>query len=88
MTCAHEWILYSQKGVILLSIRFTRMYGCVGMGHPFSSMVIGIEEDRVKDSSFPDHISGPPREWRSAVRRVAMLRAITEGQRGRPSRWE
>ena len=81
--------MYSQKGVSLLNIRFTRVYGCVGMGHPASSMVVGIEEDRVEDFSFHDHISGlPSRGWRSAVRRVAMLRAITEGQRGRPPRWE
>ena len=72
----------------LLNIRFTRVYGCVGVGHPSSSVVIGIEVDRVEDISFPDHISGPPSGWRSAVRRVAMLRAITEGQRGRPPRWE
>ena len=86
-TCAHEWILYSQKGVSLLNIRFTRVYGC-GVGHPSPSVVIGIEEDREEDISFPDHIYGPPRGWRSAVRRVGMLRAITEGQRGRPPRWE
>ena len=69
----------------LLYIRFTRVYGCVGVG---AAVVIcgEIKEDRVEDSSFPDHISGPPRGWRSAVRRVAMLRAITEGQRGRPPR--
>ncbi len=45
----------------MLSIRFTRVYGCVGVGHPSSSVVIGIEEDRVKDNSVLDHISGPPR---------------------------
>ena len=42
----------------------------------------------MEDISLPDHISGPPRAWRSAVRRVAIFRAITEGQRGRPPRWE
>ncbi len=72
----------------LLNFRFTRVYGSVGVEQPSSSVVIGIEEDRVEDISFPDHISGPPRGWRSAVRRVAMLWAITEGQRGRPPRWE
>ena len=30
-TCAHEWILYSQKDVSLLSIRFTGVYGCMGV---------------------------------------------------------
>jgi hypothetical protein len=64
------------------------VYGCVGVGYPSSSVVIGIEEDRVEDISCPDHISGPPRGWMSAVRRGAMLRAITEGQRGHPPRWE
>ena len=60
----------------------------MGVGQPSSSVVIGIEEDKVEDISFPDHISGPPRGWRSAVRRVAMLRAIMEGQRGRSPRRE
>ncbi len=88
MTCAHEWILYSQKGVSLRNIRFALVYGCVGVGQPSSSVVMGIEKDIVEDSSLPDHISGLPRGWRYAVRRVAMLRAITEGQRGLPPRWE
>ena len=26
-TCAHEWILYSQKGASQRNIRFTRVYG-------------------------------------------------------------
>ena len=69
-----------KKSVSLLNIRFTRLYGCVGVGHPSSSVVIGIEEDRVKDISFPGHISGLPRGWRSAVRRVAILRAIRRGR--------
>jgi hypothetical protein len=47
-TCAHEWILYSHKGMSLLNIRLTRVYGCVGVGHWSSSMVIGIEVDRVE----------------------------------------
>jgi hypothetical protein len=64
------------------------VYGCVDVGRPLSSVVIGIEEDRVEDISLPDHISGPPRGWRSAVRRVAMLRAITERHGGHPPRWE
>ena len=72
----------------MFNIRFTRVYGFVCVGHPSSSVVIGIEEDKVEDISFPDHISGPPRGWRSAVRRLTMLRAITEGQRGRPPQLE
>ena len=72
----------------LLSIRFTGVYGCMGVGHPSSSVVIGIKEDSVEYISLSDHISGPPSGWRSAVRRVAMLRAIIDGQRGRPPRWE
>jgi hypothetical protein len=67
-SCAHKWILYSQNGVSLLNVRFTRVYVCVDVGQPSSFVVIGIEENRVKDSSFPDNISGPPRGWRSAVR--------------------
>ncbi len=87
-TCAHVYILFSQKGVSLSRILFTCVYGCVGVGQLSSSVVIGIEEVREEDISFPDHISGPPRGWRSAVRRVAMLRAMTDGQIGLPPRWE
>ena len=87
-TCAYVCILFSQKGVSLSRILFTRVYGCVGVGQPSSSVVMGIEVVREEDISFPDHISGPPRGWRSAVRRVAMLRAMTDGQSGLPPRWE
>ncbi len=66
----------------LFNIRFTRVHGCVGVRHPSSSVAIGIEEDRVEDIPFPDHMSGLPRGWRSSVRRVAMLRAVTEGKKG------
>ena len=69
-------------------IRFTLVYGCLGVGQPSSSVVIGIEEVRDREISFPDHISGPPRGWRSAVRRVAILRAIADGQRDLPPRCE
>ena len=47
--CAHVCFLYSQKGVSLLNIPLTRVYGCVGVGHSSSSVVIGIEVDRVED---------------------------------------
>jgi hypothetical protein len=87
-TCAHVCILFSQNGVSLSRILFTRVYGCVGVGQPSSSVVMGVEEVREADISFPDHISGPPRGCRSAVRRVAMLRAMTDGQSGLPPRWE
>ena len=87
-TCAHVCNLFSQNGVSLSRILFTRVYGCVGVGQPSSSVVMGIEEVREEDISFPDHISGPPRGWRSAVRRVAMLRAMTDGHSGLPPRWE
>ena len=80
--CAHVCILYSQKGVSLLSIRLAFVYGCLGVGQPSSSVEIGIEEDKVEDISLPDHISGPPRGWRSAVRRVAIFRAIIRRGRG------
>ncbi len=51
-------------------------------------MIMGIKEVSEEDISFPGHISGPPRGWRSAVRSVTMLREITEGQKGLPPRWE
>jgi hypothetical protein len=86
--CAHVCILCSQKGVSLSRIQFTLVYGCLGMRQPSSSVVMGIEEASEKEISFPDHISGPPRGWRSAVRRVAILQAISDGQRGLPPRCE
>jgi hypothetical protein len=86
--CAHVCILCSQKGVSRSRIRFTLVYGCLGVGQPFSSVVMGVEEVREKEISFLDHISGPPRGWRLAVRREAILRAITDGQRGLPPRCE
>ncbi len=55
-TCAHVCILFSQKGVSLSRIMFTCVYGCVGVGQLSSSVVIGIEEVREEDISFPDHI--------------------------------
>ena len=72
----------------LSRIRFAPVYGCLGVGQPSSSVVMGIDEVRDREISFPDHISGPPRGWRSAVIRVAMLRAITDGQIGLPPRCE
>ncbi len=87
-TCDHVCILFSQKGVSLSRILFTCVYGCVGVGKLSSSVVIGVEDVREEDISFPGHISGPPRGRRSAVRRVAMLRAMTDGQIGLPPLWE
>ena len=78
----------SQKGMSLSRIRFAPVYGCLGVGQPSSSVVMGIDEVMDREISFPDHISGPPRGWRSAVRRVAILRAITDGQIGLPPRYE
>ena len=69
-------------------IRLTRVYGCMTVGQPSLSVIIGIEEVSEEEISFPDHISGPPSGRRSAVRSVAMLRAMTEGHRGLLSRWE
>ncbi len=86
--CAHVCILCSHKGMSQSIIRFALVYGCLGVGQPSSPVVIGIEEVRDREISFPDHISGPPRGWRSAARRVAILRAITDGQRGLPPRCE
>ncbi len=49
-TCAHVWILYSQKGASLRNIQFAHVYGCVDVGQPSSSVAMGIEEDIVEDS--------------------------------------
>ncbi len=45
-TCAHVCSVFSQNGVSLSRILFTRVYGCVGVGQPSSSVVMGIEEVR------------------------------------------
>ena len=42
--CAHLCILCSQKGVSLSKIRLMRVYGCVIVGHPYSSVIMGMEE--------------------------------------------
>ena len=86
--CAHVCMLCSQNGVSRSRIRFTFVYGWLGDGQPSSSVLMGIDAVRDREISFPDHISGPPRGWRSAVRRVAILRAITDGQIGLPPRCE
>ncbi len=54
--CDHVCILCSQNGVSLSIIRFTPVYGCLGVGQPSSSVVMGIEEVREEENSFPDHI--------------------------------
>ncbi len=74
------------EGCELSRIRLTSVYGCVIVGQPSSSVVIGIEEVSEEDISFPDHISGPPSGWRSAVSSVAMLRAMNEGHSCLPPR--
>jgi hypothetical protein len=81
-------MLFSQKGVSFRSMVSPRGYGCMRMGQPSSSMVMGIDKDSVDDISFPGHISGPPRGCKPVVRRVALLRAMTEGQRGLTPLWE
>ncbi len=39
---------------------------------------MGLREEMEVEIRFPYHISGPSGGWRSAWRRVAMLRAITD----------
>ncbi len=41
---AHLCILVSQKSVSLSKIRLTGVYGCVIVGQPSSSVMLGIEE--------------------------------------------
>ncbi len=56
----------------------------MGVGQPSSSVVIGVALDSAADIGFRDHISGPPSGCKFAARRVAMLRAMMEGQSGVP----
>jgi hypothetical protein len=43
---------------------------------------VGIREVMVVEIRFPDHISGPPKGWRSARSREAMFRAMMDLQAG------
>ncbi len=56
----------------------------MGVGHPSTSVVMGMADVIMVDFWLPDQISGPPRGCRSAAMSVAMLRAMMEGQRGLP----
>ena len=49
------------------------------MGHPSSSVVIGMTLESAIDIGFPDLISVTPRVCRSATISVAMLRAMVDG---------
>ena len=40
-------------------MRLTRVYGWVGVGHPSSSVVMGMDSVSVVDMGLPDQISGP-----------------------------
>ena len=54
----------------------------------FQWAAIFVEVDGIRDGmevgiGLSDKVSGPPTGWRSAIERVAMSRATTEGQRGK-----
>ena len=57
------------------------------VGHPSSSVVMGMEFVSAIEIGFPHQISGPPRGCRSVDISVAMLRAMIEGQSGVPPLW-
>ena len=63
-------------------MRSTRVYGWMGVGHLFVSMVTGMADEIMVDIWLPDQISGPPRGCTSAAMSVAMLRAMMEGHCG------
>ena len=48
------------------------MHGCEGVGHPSSSVVMGIAVIRVVDMGLPDRISGPQKGWRFVVMTMPM----------------
>ena len=54
------------------------------VGHPSSSVVIGMAFVGAIEIGFLDQISGPPRGCRSVDISVAILRAMMEGQSGVP----
>ena len=49
---------------------------------------MGICDEIEMDIWFPDQIAWPPTGWRSAINRLAMLRATTEEHMGGGPRWE
>ena len=85
--CSHVKISYSQRGMSFFRIRLTRVYGWVGVGHPSSSVIMGMDNVSVVYMGLPDQILGPPRRLRSVAMSVAMLQAIIEGHGGLPLRW-
>ncbi len=42
-------------------MRSVRLYGWMGVGQQYASMVMGMADMRVVDIGLPDQILGPPR---------------------------
>jgi hypothetical protein len=80
--CSHVYMLYSHRGTSLRRTRLIEVYGCEGVGQPFSSVVMSIAVVSVVDMGSLDQISGPPKGWWSAAMSVAMLRIVMDGQSG------
>jgi hypothetical protein len=78
----HLWIPCSHSGASFRRRNVAKVKGCTSNGHPSSSRWIRIFDEMEVDIWLPDQISGPPTGWRSAVSRVAMLRATIEKHMG------
>jgi len=72
-----SWMPWSHSGVDFCRMSVEAGKACVCKGQPSSSIWMGMSEEIDVEIRFPYQISGPPVRWRSAISRVAMLRAIT-----------
>ena len=59
--CSYLKMLCSQRGMRFRRMRLIRVYGWVEVGHPSSSVVMGMDIMIVVDMGLPDQISGPPK---------------------------
>jgi len=62
--------------------------GCISRGQPSSSRWTGILDEMEADIWLPGQIFGPPTGCRSAISKVAMLRATIEDHMGVRPLWE
>ena len=72
----------SQSAVSFFSVDVASGKAGFFRGQPSSSSWVGMSDEMDVEIPFPDQISGPPMGWRSARRRVAMLRAMTDVHTG------
>jgi hypothetical protein len=73
-----SWIPWSQSAVSFLRMDVALGKGWVCRGRPVSSVRTGMSVEMEVAIGFPAQISGPPVGWRSAMSKVAILRAMMD----------